>query len=225
MDSRVFVRILIVVVGVVPWIALGLALFTLKSIPVATLTTIAAAAAVTASVVSAWNGQRVTELQQEAQRPYPYPSIDASSRYQLLQLRVTNLGGTAAHDISLEWEDRPLDFRGRPIGFSSGSGASEIAVLLPGHSVSTPINTDSEFFKKYENANYEGEITFKDASGKRAQHKFFMSAEQYRQATGYEEEEPRTLHELQNIPKELKNLTQEVTRLRMLLQGGSRDSR
>ena len=60
---------------------------------------VAAALAVLTSVISSWAAQRTVELQEDSQKPYP---IDVSSRYLLLQLRVINFGGSAAHDKVLE---------------------------------------------------------------------------------------------------------------------------
>lgn len=179
----------------------------------ATWTTFAAALAVVSSLITARTGQRVLEIQQAAQRPYPYPFIDASSRYQLLQLRVANFGGTAAHDIRLEWKNRPLDFQNRPVSFTSQSGAPEIAVLLPGQSVATPIDSDAGFFGKHEDANYTGRVFFKDASGKSLHHDFYVSAGQYRLSSSYAEEEPKTHFELQKIPKQLEELRHAIDRL------------
>lgn len=211
---RKVVRTFLAVASVIAIMAIAMAFYFLSPYEGTTWATVAAASAVIASVITAYNGQRVFEIQQSAQRPYPYPIIDASSRYQLLQLRVRNFGGTAAHDINLDWKNRPLDFQNRPVSFTLQSGAPEIAVLLPGQSIATPIDSEVEFFRKHEDANYTGRVFFKDASARTLHHDFHVSAEQYRLSSSHAEEEPKTYSELQKIPKQLEELRHAVERLR-----------
>lgn len=218
LNKRIVVRALLLAAFSTSVIVIFAVLLFLGLQDVTTWTTIAASSAVITSVISAWNGQRVVETQEDAQQPHPYPFIDASSRYQLLQLRITNFGGSSAHDVRLEWNEPVLNFRGEPVRFTTQSslleGAPEISVLLPNQSIAAPIDTESAFFNKHLNTNYSGQISFKDDFGKCFQRPFYVSAEQYRQASSYEEEEQRTHHELQKIPKKLEKLAWEVKRLR-----------
>lgn len=178
----------------------------------------AGALAVLTSVISAWTGQRSLELEQDAREPYPYPTIDTESRYGLVQLHVRNTGGSAAHDINLEWDEPLLDSEGNEVIFTEQKDAPDIPVLLPGESVRVMIDGNVQFFPNVEDANYTGFVRFRDASGYHYSHKFFLSAERHRKSLYYEREELKTYRKLQDVPHELGNLTKELKRIRKLLQ-------
>jgi hypothetical protein len=173
---------------------------------------IAASLAVIAALVSAWTGQRVLELQEDAQKPYPYPSIDANSRYSLMQLRVTNYGGSVARDINLSWDNNNplLNADDVPVKFSDQDDAPDIAVLLPEQSAALLIGGDEQTFNERKGLNYSGKVKFKTASGKLMEHTFYLSPEQYRNTLVYDEEQPKTHYQLQKIPEELKRLREEI---------------
>ena len=59
--------------------------------------------AVLTSVVSSWSSQRVLELQEAERQPNLYASIDVTSRYGVVQFKVTNCGGGVARDMTIEW--------------------------------------------------------------------------------------------------------------------------
>lgn len=208
--SRIFVRALLTIALCVSLsvIIASLLLLGLRD----SAAVVAASLAVTASLVSAWTGQRVLELQEDAQQPYPYPFFDVTSRYSVMQLRVTNFGGSVARDINLKCDNPLLNAKGDPVTFSEQEGAPDIAVLLPGQSVTTPVGTDEEIFGERTDLNYSGSVKFKTASGKDEEHPFYLSAEQYRHTLAYDEEQLKTHHQLQQIPKEVKTLRNEIKR-------------
>jgi hypothetical protein len=139
MTDRTLIRVLLAVALIVSIAAIFGAFFNLGLGNSAAWTVVAASSAVIAAVVSAWTSTRVLERQEDAQLPYPYPYIDASSRYQLLQLRIQNFAGTTARSIRLRW-DKPLrDHQG------SNVGSREIPVLMPQHSVAEVIDVDFAF--------------------------------------------------------------------------------
>ena len=175
------------------------------------LAAVAAALAVMAAVVSAFGAIKNIELQEDALLPYPNPYIDASSRYQLLQLRIENFGGSAAHSIRLQW-DRPLrNHQGNLVG------CREIAVLMPQQNVPEVIDVDSAFFDRETDANYTGTISFRDVSGTHYVRRFHVSVEQYRLASSYDNEVQKTYHRVQQIPEHLKRLNRELAALRRTL--------
>lgn len=186
---------------------------------VETWAVVAAALAVLASIISAWTSQRIVELEESKQRPYPYPFIDDKSRYQLLELRVTNFGTQAAHDIYLRWNAPMTNFKGQRIAFSNTSGGPDIAILLPGHSVASTIGVAREVFKDPGHMAYDGTVEFRDDFGRKYTYPFCVSLEQYRNTLLYDTEESRTQFELQKIPELLKDLTDELGRLRSDLRG------
>lgn len=217
---RKVVRIFLVVAWAIAIIAVAMAFYFLGPYEGAAWTTLAAALAVSASLMTVGIGeqvlqlqQRVLQLQEDAQQPYPYPSVDVTSRYQLMQLRVTNYGGSVARNISLEWDEPLLNDQDQQVQFMGQEGAPDIAVLLPGQSVAARLGDEIEMYNKYNDMNYSGIIKFSNASGKTMKRSFFLSAEQYRGGYSYEEEGVRAHYELQRIPKELKKLNDTVKKL------------
>jgi hypothetical protein len=184
----------------------------------ATWSTVAAVLAVITSLIAVWNGQRILELQEDAQQPYPYPSIDFESRYSLMQLRVTNYGGSVARNINLKWDKPLLDPQARQVRFTEQEEAPDIAVLLPGQSIATLVGTDIEMFNKYKDMNYSGAVEFANASGRTSQHSFYLSAEQYRGSPTHEQEGLKTHYQLQQVPNELRKLNSELKKVRALFE-------
>jgi len=183
------------------------------------------ALAVIAATISAWSTHRLLELQRDARRPYPYPSIDVSSRHQIVQLRVTNCGGTAAFDVQLRWQRPLLNVDGKPVRFTEQAGAPEIPVLLPHESVAVPVGGSQEVFNREQKIDHEGTVEFKDASGTPRCHHFHLSAEAYRHGLLYDREDPKTHYELQQIPKKLDCIQKAIAKLaRSTPSDGSRGS-
>lgn len=176
--------------------------------------TVAASLAVITAVISAWITQTLFEKQEDAQRPYPYPMLDTQSRPHLFQLRVINKGGSAAYDIRLNWDQPLLNSEGKPIRFSQRD--PEIPILLPNESITTLIDVSHRFLNKYNNAEYFGEIEYKDdpTSNKVFKHKFYINANMYRKQMVYTSQEQETHDKLQELPDEISKVTKELERLR-----------
>ena len=181
--------------------------------------TIAAALSVIASLASSWSAQRVLELQEDQQKPFPYPSFDMISRFDLPQLRVTNLGGGVARNINLKWQSPLLNSKGEQVRFNT-EGKSEIPILLPQESVTSYIDGQLQLFQRYkgQEMNFAGEVEFEDASGKKFSHAFYLSLEKYSRGLSYTEEEPKTHHRIQQIPEKLQALTNEISHLRQAFE-------
>ena len=145
------------------------------------------------------------------------------SRYNLIQLRVTNYGGGVAHDISLKWDKPLVNSGGKEIRFTKQDDAPEIPILLPNESMSTLIDGSMQLFQKYQDMNYAGLVEFKDASGKKHKHQFQLSIEKYRGTLTFAIEEPKTHHELQKIPQEIQRLVGELRAIRSTLQANYAD--
>lgn len=198
-------------------IAIGVILFTLLiSGPrtVVSWATIAASLVVIASSITAWTGRKALELQQDVQQPYPYPTVDAASRYALLQLCVRNAGGTSAHDIKLDWDQQLLDSQGKQVKFMFQEEAPDIPVLLPGENASVLIDESSRFFSSTTDARYSGYVRFKDVYGSDRKHRFYLDIEHHRGSLYYDKEEPKTHYRLQELPKKLDELTSELQKSR-----------
>ena len=154
--------------------------------------------AVIAAVIAAWPALRVLEIQEEALRPRPTPHFDLTSRHNLLQLRVKNLGGGAAYDVQLKWKAHPVNHKGDEI-----TSLDHISVLLPQESASTLVGASPFIVKELSTARFEGECLCKDSTGKRYREKFICSVDANLKQLNFDNEMPKALHDLQEIPKEL----------------------
>ena len=184
---------------------------------------VAAALAVLTSGISSWVAQRSLELQQDAQKPYPYPSVDVTSRYGLVQLRVTNYGGGAAHDIRIKWDKPLLNSNEEPVRFTVQEGAPEIPILMPNESISILIDGSLQLFQKYQGMDYTGQIEFKNASKRTLRHPFYLSIEKYRKTLTFAQEDVKTHRELQKIPGEIQKLHAELRGIRTLMESEQDD--
>ncbi len=161
---------------------------------------IAASLAVVTAIISAWTMQTSFERQEEARRPYPYPTLDAYSRTSLFQLRLTNMGASTAYDIRINWDKLLLNREGKPVRFSQGD--PEVPLLLPNQSIAVLIDAAPHFLSNNKDAEYSGVVEFKDnpRSNNIFSHDFYISAEMYRGLPLYTSEEQTTHEKLQELP-------------------------
>ncbi len=179
----------------------------------------AGSAAIISAAISAYVALRSAELTEERLRPYPYPYIDTISRYELAQLRIKNVGGTAAHGIYLEWtgasipkitlpnNDKPLLANGKD---------NAIAVLLPYDSVSQALGLPWDIAEqaKAEGSEWKGHVNFKDSRGQEHRIPFLLDTTNLRFGLLCDTEETKTMYELQKLPKEICKLTKAVKDLK-----------
>lgn len=173
-----------------------------------TWSTLAALLAVTAAVIAVFPALRVLELQEASLRPLPTPYFDLTSRYNLLQLRVKNFGAGVAYDVQLKWKNRPVDRKGNEVQV-----LDRISVLLPQESVSTLIGSSCDTVRKLSDTLFVGECHYKDSSGKRFRQNFICSVDASQKQLLHDNELPKTLRELQDIPKELSRIAEQLEKL------------
>lgn len=173
-----------------------------------TWSTLTALLAVTAAVIAVFPAMRVLELQEDSLRPRPTPYFDLTSRYDLLQLRVKNFGSGAAYDVQLKWKTRPVDQKGNEV-----QSLDRICVLLPQESVSTLIGASHDTVRKLSDTQFEGVCRYKDSSGKRFHENFLCSVDASQKQLLHDNELPKTLRELQDIPKELARIAEQLEKL------------
>ncbi len=173
--------------------------------------TVAAVLAVIAAVVSAWTGQRLVELQEDALAPNLQVALDARRRYELVQLCMTNRGLSPAHDIKIEWDNPPVDREGRSVQFGTGG---ILPVLNPGEEASVMLNVAHEFFSKDHALTFTGRLTFADVNGDIHSRQLMVSGEHERRALLHQSEEPKTMYELQKLPDKLDAIAKELQQLR-----------
>ncbi|MDR3792005.1 MAG: hypothetical protein P4L03_01370 [Terracidiphilus sp.] len=164
--------------------------------------------AVITAVVAAWPAIRTLEIQEDTLRPRPTPFFDVSSRHNLLQLRVKNFGGAVAYDVRIEWKGRPVDHMGDAI-----KALDEITVLLPQESVSTLVGGSLDMVRKLSMSRFEGTCRFKDASGKHYRDRFICSVDGFQRQQTFDNELPKTLHDLQKVPDGLSKIAERLEKL------------
>lgn len=166
-----------------------------------TWSTLTGLLAVIAAVIAVLPALRVLEIQEDALRPRPTPYFDLTSRYNFLQLRVKNLGGGVAYDVQLHWKVHPVDHEGNEV-----ASLDHISVLLPQESVSTLVGVSSTIVKEFSDTRFEGECRCKDSTGKTFRSTFICSVDANQKQLLHDHELPKTLRELQDIPKELAHI-------------------
>jgi len=169
---RFFIRVSLAMVLLISVVVVLVSINALDSKDKAPWAAIAGALAVITSVVSAWSAQRLLEIQQDTLLPDPTPSIDVTSRYGLLQLRVTNFGGSPAHNIRLSWNNSLLNSKNEIVSIGADQNDPYIPVLLPKDTISTLIDGHVQFFGKFKDANYKGVISYEDAAGNKYNKQF-----------------------------------------------------
>lgn len=181
----------------------------------------AGSAAVIAAAISALVAFRSAELTEERLKPYPYPFIDTSSRYSLAQLRIRNVGGSAAHEVYLEWKGKSIpkvhsQNKEGDIPFLGNGKENAIAVILPYESLSQALDVPYKVSEqaKTEGDEWHGMVCFKDSKGQRHKHPFMLDVTNLGRGLLYDSEEPKTMYELQKLPKEIEKLTKAVKELR-----------
>lgn len=173
-----------------------------------TWSTLAALLAVIAAVIAVLPALRVLEIQEDSLRPRPTPYFDLTSRYNLLQLRVKNLGAGVAYDVQLKWETRPIDHKGNEV-----QSLDHISTLLPQESVSTLIGISIEAVRKLSDTRFGGECHYKDSSGRRFRQKFICSVDAAQKQLLHDNELSKTLRDLQDIPKELARISEQLEKI------------
>lgn len=174
---------------------------------------VAGALAVITAVISAWTSQRSLEQQEDQLRPYPYPTIDLTSRPAVAQLRLTNFGATAAHNVRLEWEERPRDTDGEPIGFQGG-----VSVLHPKESIVELIGGGPQTFSTFDELDFRGTVRFEDPAGREYCNSFRCTGEKYRGTQMYKSDRQELLHKSKSIPEDLTKVRKELKKIRRAME-------
>jgi hypothetical protein len=109
MLKRIVIRVFLALAFFAAVAAIGMVFFSPGAFRPEVWAVGAAALAVLPAVFATWSTQRMLELQEDANAPFPYPSFDARSRYQVLQLRIQNHGKGIAKNVYLEWRGKALE--------------------------------------------------------------------------------------------------------------------
>jgi hypothetical protein len=223
--SRITTRIFLGIALILAVVVVGLVLLRIGPDVDSVGATIAGALAVITAVISAFGAQRVVELEEDRQKPYPYPSFDLSSRFGLVLFRIENSGESAAHDISIQWSGEPLSSEGKEVRFSPDGDKVQVPVLLPGQAISKLVDGHVQFFQSGRKHQYAGKISFKDAHGRKYSHDFRMDAGMYLGTPSHPEEAIKTHFELQKIPEHLAKLEAELKRIRSAMESNQKETK
>lgn len=176
----------------------------------------AGASAVLAACISALVAFRSAEVAEQSQRPYPYPFIDTQSRYQLILLKLRNAGGTAAHDVYIEWDEgaRPNVHRGNepePTDFATGKQKA-VRLLLPGDTLTSMLGVSFEVAKDVKDSQTEwsGTIHFRDPKGRRHHHRFLIDRSVFSWGLADETEQLKAMYSVSQIPSLLKDIQKSI---------------
>ena len=171
--------------------------------------TVAAALAVVAAVASAWTGQRVLEMQEDAFQPSLLPKIDVRSRTNLAQFKITNHGGSHAYDVTLVWDKAIPALKDKTITL----GETPIPLIPRGESASVLINSSHEFFRTVQNTTFTGKISWKNLRGKKFSEPFTVSAEHERVAMVLVTDEQELQEDVQKMRSALEDIAKTLRQL------------
>lgn len=161
--------------------------------------------AVIAAVIGVLPALRVLQIQEDALSPKPVPYFDITSRYSILQLRIKNFGSGVAYDVRLHWTNQPTNHDGDLV-----TSLDNISVLVPQQSASTHLGTSFEMVRRFGDTVFHGECHYSDSTGRRFRQKFICSVDAHRKQLIHDDEMPKTLKDLQDIPKELARIAERL---------------
>lgn len=174
---RALIKIVLAGSMTLGFVAVGIALWRLGPADPSAWATVAAGLAVVAAVVSGWTSQRVLELQEDAQAPNLVPLIDVRSRYQLAKFRITNHGGSSAHNVGITWRQQLKDASGHDVTLRRDVA---IPVIPERESASVLLGVSNDFIRANTDTTCHGTLSFENVSGRKFKKAFVVSAEHER---------------------------------------------
>jgi hypothetical protein len=194
-------------------------LFDFISINQEKVTLLIASFAVISALISAWASEQTVKLAQSNILPDVVLIVDVMSRYSIIQVRMTNLGGSPAFNIEVKWNKELRNQQGKIISFNKTDTYNGIKILHAKESIAQFIDSPMTLFKKYqsnenlEELTYSGKINFEDSNGSKYSKPFILDFAQYKSSLLFDNEEIATHHELQKIPEKLKGIEQAIAGL------------
>ncbi len=172
--------------------------------------TITASISLIIAIISGWIAYEVFIRQAEAEKPQIVLRLDFRSRYGLIMLLAENLGTRPAFNIKLSWDKELKNHNGEIVKFNQYDQDSDIPVLNAKEQTSVIIDTPGNFFEKYKNdsLDYSGTISYQETltSKRKTKYPFRFSFKHYGASPSFENEEPKTMYELQKIPEKLNEI-------------------
>lgn len=179
--------------------------------------TITASISLIIAIISGWIAYEVFLKQAEADKPQIVLRLDFKSRFGLILLIAENLGLKPAFNIKLIWDKELRNHKGEIIKFNQYDTQSDIKVLNAKEQTSVIIDSPHDFFEKNkpENLDFSGTVSFQESltSRKLTEYPFRFSFKHYGLSPSIENEEPKTMFELQKIPGKLDQMTEVLNKL------------
>lgn len=179
--------------------------------------TITAAISLIIAIISGWIAYEVFYRQSQSEKPQIILRFDFRSRHSLVLLVVENLGKKPAFEIKIKWNRELLNNNGEPVKFNKYDNTSEIPVLNANEQTSVIIDAPNSLFDRYkgDDMDFSGTITFKEniRTKRTTSYPFFLSLKHYGNSPMIENEEPKTMFELQKIPKKLDEIKNEIRKV------------
>lgn len=125
-----------------------------------------------------------------------------------------NLGKKPAFDINIKWGKEILNQKREQVKFNKYDNKTDVPVLNSNDQISVVIDAPNLLFDRYkgDDIEFSGRITFKESitTKRTTSYPFFLSLKHYGNFPIIENEEPKTMFEVQKIPKKLDDIKNEI---------------
>lgn len=180
--------------------------------------TVTASVSLIIAIISGWVAYEVFYKQAQAEKPQIVLRLDFQSRYSLVLLVAENLGTRPAFNIKFNWKRELKNHKGQPVRFNKYDNHVDIPVLNANETTSVIVGTPNALFeqcKKEEVFDFSGVISYQEVlkSKRRTTYPFLFSLSHYGNSPIIENEEPKTMYELQKIPKKLDEIIKELKKM------------
>ncbi len=169
------------------------------------------------AIISGWIAYEVFYRTSQTERPQIILRFDFRSRHSLVLLVAENLGKKPAFDIKIKWNREILNHKGEPVKFNKYDNKADIPVLNANEHTSLVIDAPNSLFGRYkdDDMDFGGIITFKESitTNRKTSYPFFLSLRHYGNSPVIENEEPKTMFELQKIPEKLEDIRNELRKV------------
>ena len=179
--------------------------------------TVTASISLIIAIISGWIAYEVFIKHAEAEKPQSVLRVDFRSRFGLILLLAENLGTRPAFNIKFIWEKELKNHKGEIVKFNHFDKEFDIPVLNAKEQTSIIVDTPWNFFEKYKNddLDYSGTILFQEALSlkRKTEYPFKFSFKHYSTSPSFDNEEPKTMHELQKIPGQLNEIKRAIEKI------------
>jgi len=179
--------------------------------------TITASISLIIAIISGWIAYEVFYKQTQAEKPQIVLRLDFRSRHGLVLLVAENLGKRPAFNIRIKWDKELKNHKEETVKFNKYDNGPDIPVLNAKETTSTVVDVPHKLFSRYKEYRFDfsGIITYQETlkSKHKTSNPFLFSIKHYGNSPEIENEEPKTMFELQKIPEKLEEITKELKKI------------